>query len=44
MPDWGLTWFYTDPDNPEAYLYYEQDDPEVSIHNLRNILFSCLDD
>ena len=32
-PDWSLTWFYTDEDNPQDYLYFEQDGIEVSLHN-----------
>ncbi len=38
MPDWGLTWFYTNKEHPENYLYYEQDPPETAIHNLTSIL------
>ena len=37
-PDWSLTWFYKDKDNPQDYFYYEQDPPETAIYNLRNIL------
>lgn len=40
MPDWSLTWFYTDKHNPEDYYYYEQDPPETAIHNLNNILIN----
>ena len=37
-PDWDLTWFYKDTDHPQEYIYYEQDPPEVALHNLRRIL------
>ena len=43
MPDWSLTWFYEDPDNPEDYFYYEQDPPETAIHNLKRIIWSAYD-
>ena len=32
-PDWSLSWFYLDEDNPKEYLYFESDGPEVSIYN-----------
>ncbi len=38
MPDWDLTWFYKDPENPADYFYFEQDPPETAIHNLRYYL------
>ena len=38
MPDWCLTWFYDDQDNPADYIFFEQDPPETAIHNLRHIL------
>jgi len=38
MPDWDLTWFYKDPENPEEYFYFEQDPPETALHNLRYYL------
>lgn len=37
-PDWGLTWFYENPDNPKDYFYYEQDPPGTAIHNLERII------
>ena len=37
-PDWGLTWFYKNPEHPEDYFYYEQDAPVVAIHNLISAL------
>ena len=37
VPDWSLTMIYEDTDDagfdPAKYAYYEQDGPEVSIHN-----------
>ena len=33
MPDWSLTWFYVDPENPAEYLYFEQDDIQTAVHN-----------
>ena len=42
MPDWSLTWFYTDQNHPENYLYYEQDPPDTAIHNLKNYIASTI--
>lgn len=38
MPDWDLTWFYFDKDNPSDFVYFEQDPPETAIYNLSRIL------
>lgn len=32
-PDWNVTWFYRDKDNPEEYMYYEQDPIDTAVHN-----------
>ena len=32
-PDWSLSWFYEDEENPANYLYFEQDGVEVATHN-----------
>ncbi len=40
MADFSLTWFYTDKNDPQNYLYYESDTPEVSIRNLKHH-FGC---
>lgn len=33
QPDWSLTWFYYSEDEPNEYLYFEQDGIEVSVYN-----------
>ena len=32
-PDWNVTWLYRDKDNPEEYMYYEQDPIDTAVHN-----------
>ena len=32
--DWSLTWIWENKEHPENYLYYEQDDILISLHNL----------
>ncbi|MCR4745073.1 MAG: hypothetical protein K5894_07565 [Lachnospiraceae bacterium] len=44
MPDWDLTWFYTDDEEPADYVYFEQDSPEVAIYNLTQLLGGRPDD
>ena len=34
MADWSLSWFYMYEDDPQNYLYFEQDGPAVSTYNL----------
>ena len=36
IPDWSLTWFYKDINNPEDYTYFEQDDLLTAVHNFLN--------
>ena len=33
QPDWSLTWIYKDKDNPEDYVYYEQDPKDTAVYN-----------
>lgn len=33
QPDWSLSWFYYNEDDPSEYLYFEQDGVEVSTYN-----------
>ena len=37
QPDWSLTWFFTDLEHPEDYLYFEQDDPDAALHNFMRL-------
>ena len=43
LPDWSLSWFYMYEDDPENYLYFEQDGPEVSTYNLLRQLNNFLE-
>jgi hypothetical protein len=35
-PDWSLTLLCKEGDNPHNYLYFEQDGPEITLHNYLN--------
>lgn len=38
MPDWSLSWFWRADENPENYVYFEQDGIPVSLHNMTHMI------
>lgn len=38
QPDWSLTWIYKDKDNPEDYVYYEQDPKDTAVYNFLKVI------
>ncbi len=39
MPDWSLTWVYSDRTDPAgSCIYFEQDPAETAIHNFLHII------
>lgn len=43
-PDWSLTVLCEHGADPKNYLYYEQDGPEITLHNYLNSVRRCKDE
>lgn len=41
-PDWDGTMIYDQKDNADDYLYYEQDDVNISLHNYMNSINTAI--
>lgn len=43
MPDWSLTWIWSDLENPDEHVYFEQDPIETALHNFGHVASERMD-